>query len=62
MRNEVVWRKKHPFAVVGSNTIALDKNGKKVRGRKYLWGTVDVENEVQNVNFRGKLMWKEILC
>jgi len=45
LRNEVVWRKKHPFAVVGSNTIALDKNGKKVRGRKYPWGTVDVENE-----------------
>ncbi|KAG1678949.1 Septin-7 [Nymphon striatum] len=32
-----------PFAVVGSNTI-IDNNGKKIRGRKYPWGVVEVEN------------------
>lgn len=33
-----------PFAVVGSNTI-LEIGGKKVRGRMYPWGIVEVENE-----------------
>jgi len=32
-----------PFAVVGSNTV-YDINGKKVRGRIYPWGVVDIEN------------------
>lgn len=32
-----------PFAVVGSN-VTLELNGKKVRGRQYPWGVVDVEN------------------
>ncbi|XP_076265828.1 septin 4 isoform X2 [Rhynchophorus ferrugineus] len=32
-----------PFAVVGSNTI-LEVAGRKVRGRQYPWGVVDVEN------------------
>lgn len=32
-----------PFAVVGSNTI-IEVAGKKVRGRQYPWGVVDVEN------------------
>ncbi|CAG0920199.1 unnamed protein product [Notodromas monacha] len=32
-----------PFAIVGSNTV-LEVDGKKVRGRRYPWGTVDVEN------------------
>ena len=31
-----------PFAVVGSNTIMENAEGKKVRGRKYPWGIVDV--------------------
>lgn len=31
-----------PFAVVGSNTIIENSDGKKVRGRKYPWGIVDV--------------------
>ena len=30
-----------PFAVVGSNTI-IEADGKRVRGRKYPWGVVDV--------------------
>jgi len=33
-----------PFAVVGSNTIIVDSEGKKCRGRKYPWGVVDIEN------------------
>lgn len=32
-----------PFAVVGSQNI-LDVGGKKIRGRQYPWGIVDVEN------------------
>ncbi|XP_065054959.1 septin-1-like [Rhopilema esculentum] len=32
-----------PFAVVGSNAV-LDVKGKKVRGRAYPWGVVEVEN------------------
>ena len=31
-----------PFAVVGSNTI-IESDGKRVRGRKYPWGVVDVK-------------------
>ena len=31
-----------PFAVVGSNTVIDSESGKKVRGRKYPWGVVDV--------------------
>lgn len=36
-----------PFAVVGSNVI-LDIAGKKVRGRQYPWGVVDVENPLHS--------------
>ncbi|XP_014662298.1 PREDICTED: septin-7-like isoform X3 [Priapulus caudatus] len=32
-----------PFAVVGSNTV-IEVSGKKVRGRRYPWGIVEVEN------------------
>ncbi|XP_077995603.1 septin-5-like [Glandiceps talaboti] len=32
-----------PFAVIGSNTI-VEANGKRVRGRMYPWGIVEVEN------------------
>ena len=33
-----------PFAVVGSNTLIPDPDGgeRKIRGRKYPWGTVNV--------------------
>ncbi|KAJ3416184.1 hypothetical protein HDV05_002829 [Chytridiales sp. JEL 0842] len=34
-----------PFAVVGSNTEIDMPNGKKLRGRKYPWGLIDVDNE-----------------
>ncbi|KAM4699885.1 septin-5-like isoform 2-T2 [Discoglossus pictus] len=33
-----------PFAVIGSNTI-VEVNGRRVRGRVYPWGVVEVENE-----------------
>jgi septin 7 len=35
-----------PFAVVGSNCLieSTESGGKKVRGRKYPWGIVDIEN------------------
>lgn len=36
-----------PFAVVGSNTV-MDVNGKRVRGRQYPWGTVEVDNLEHN--------------
>ena len=32
-----------PFAVVGSNAV-VEVNNKKVRGRLYPWGVVEVEN------------------
>jgi septin 7 len=38
-----MMRDRVPFAVVGSNTV-VDVEGKKLRGRKYPWGTVIVEN------------------
>jgi len=34
-----------PFAVVGSNVVVQDDNGKRVRGRKYPWGTVNIEDK-----------------
>jgi len=33
-----------PFAVVGSNCLIENADGKKVRGRKYPWGIVDIES------------------
>jgi len=38
------FKTKIPFAVVGSNYI-IDINGDRKRGRKYPWGTVDIENQ-----------------
>lgn len=32
-----------PFAVVGANTM-VEVSGKKIRGRQYPWGIVEVEN------------------
>lgn len=33
-----------PFAIIGSNTI-VEVNSKRVRGRSYPWGVVDIEND-----------------
>ncbi|KAI8052896.1 Septin-domain-containing protein [Syncephalis plumigaleata] len=38
---------KIPFAIVGSDTI-IDVNGRKVRGRQYPWGVIEVDNEEHN--------------
>ncbi|KAM8977086.1 septin-4 [Pelodytes ibericus] len=37
-------KKSIPFAVIGSNTV-VEVNGRRVRGRLYPWGVVEVENE-----------------
>ena len=34
-----------PFAVVGSNCLIEGEGGKKIRGRKYPWGIVDVSEK-----------------
>ena len=36
-----------PFAVVGSNMVLEDENGKSFRGRRYPWGCVNMEDEVR---------------
>ncbi|KAJ3295882.1 Septin-6 [Borealophlyctis nickersoniae] len=44
-REQILELERHmPFAVVGSDDF-IDVGGKKVRGRKYRWGFVEVENE-----------------
>jgi len=42
-RDDKNLKERVPFAVVGSNMI-IENDGKKVRGRKYPWGVVDIEN------------------
>ena len=32
-----------PFAVIGSNTV-IEVRGRKMRGRMYPWGVVEIEN------------------
>ena len=42
-RENARLKERVPFAVVGSNTVIESAEaGKKVRGRKYPWGVVDV--------------------
>ena len=36
---------KVPFAVVGANTEVSTVDGRKVRGRRYPWGVIEVDNE-----------------
>lgn len=38
---------KFPFAIVGSTT-EVESNGRLVRGRKYPWGVIEVDNESHN--------------
>lgn len=33
-----------PFAVIGSNTV-IEYGGKRVRGRVYPWGMIDIESD-----------------
>ena len=37
---------KMPFSLIGSNLVSRDRSGQISRARSYLWGTVDVEDEV----------------
>jgi septin 7 len=41
--NEIM--SKVPFAVVGANTEITSADGRKVRGRRYPWGVIEVDNE-----------------
>jgi len=41
--NEIM--SKVPFAVVGANTEVQSADGRKVRGRRYPWGVIEVDNE-----------------
>jgi len=51
-KTEEAWmRNLAPFAVVGSNTVIVDDSGRKVRGRSYPWGTVNIE-ERQHCDFQ----------
>jgi septin 7 len=36
---------KIPFAVVGSNSIVVTPDGRKVHGRAYPWGVIEADNE-----------------
>lgn len=36
---------KVPFAVVGANTEVMSPEGRRVRGREYPWGVIEVDNE-----------------
>jgi len=49
--DEAWMRNLVPFAVVGSNSIIEDANGRKSRGRSYPWGTVNIE-ERQHCDFQ----------
>jgi len=40
--------KKIPFAIVGSTTLIELPDGRTVRGRKYPWGVIEVDNEEHN--------------
>lgn len=37
-----------PFAIIGSNSEIVTDDGRKVRGRKYPWGIIEVDNEFHN--------------
>ena len=37
--------KKIPFAIVGSDAVVDAPDGRRVRGRKYPWGVIEVDNE-----------------
>ena len=55
-----------PFAIVGSNTL-LEVNGKRVRGRLYPWGVVEVENKdhcdfVKLRNMLIRWVWLHTMC
>ena len=44
--NNLIQKKKNsiPFAVIGSNTV-IESGNKRVRGRVYPWGIIDIESD-----------------
>ncbi|XP_014780244.1 septin-2 [Octopus bimaculoides] len=60
--NVVILQEAVPFAVVGSSE-SFEVNGKKVRGRRYPWGVVEVENpdHCDFIKLRTMLMWMPFL-
>ena len=40
-----------PFAVVGSNTMVMDREGNMCRGREYPWGNVNIEDKVVQLEY-----------
>lgn len=51
-----------PFAVIGSNQL-IEVKGKKIRGRLYPWGVVEVENPEHNdfLKLRTMLVWVSLV-
>ncbi|KAM4795338.1 septin-4 isoform 1-T1 [Rhinophrynus dorsalis] len=43
-RQDIELKNSIPFAVIGANTV-VEVNGRRVRGRMYPWGVVELENE-----------------
>uniref|UniRef100_A0AAV2J6T4 Septin-type G domain-containing protein n=1 Tax=Knipowitschia caucasica TaxID=637954 RepID=A0AAV2J6T4_KNICA len=46
-RQDQILKDSIPFAIIGSN-IQVESNGRRVRGRQYPWGVVEVENPVHS--------------
>ena len=46
----IVFQSSVPFAVVGSN-VEIEVRGKMVKGRKYPWGVVELDNP-EHCDFR----------
>ena len=42
-----------PYAVVSSNTLTSLEDGRRVRGREYPWGTLNIEDKVGGVPLVG---------
>ena len=42
-----------PYAVVSSNTLTTLEDGRRVRGREYPWGTLNIEDKVGGVPLVG---------
>ena len=39
---------KIPFAIVGSNSLVTTADGRRVRGRSYPWGVIEIDNETHS--------------
>lgn len=37
-----------PFGIICSDTAAGQRNGRPIRGRRYAWGVVEVDNEAHS--------------